>query len=213
MVTAGGIPPLETLLQLPMDEAAWRRVLLATLPANTRALELIEQHLAAIEGLLRAGAAPSTILQLGALPDTAPVVTSEALVKAVIVSATVAVSIETNFDLEFTDLRGNPIEFEHLSITEVDIAAPQLVNADDVRLRLFRTGQRRVPQDLVAEFTGTSAVSGTWQASFSNRRIEYTDLAGESKLYIAIRNTAANSAPTTFEVRVYARTFPMTPAR
>lgn len=208
MVTAGGAPPLERLLQLPQDETLWRRALLESLPANTRALELIERHLAAIELLLRAGVAPSTTLQLGALPDAAPVVTSEALVMAVIASPTVLVGNESTFELEFTDLRGNPVKFEHLSITEVDIAAPQLVNADDVRLRLFRTGQRRVPLDLVAEFTGTSAVAATWQASFSNRRIEYTDLAGESTLYIAIRNTAANSAASTFEIRVYARAFP-----
>ena len=120
---------------------------------------------------------------------------------------TVAVGSESEFDLEFTDLEGKPVKFVHLSITEVDIAAPQLVNADDVRLRLFRQGRRRVPQDLVAEFSGTSAVSGTWQSGFSNRRIEYTDLTGESKLYIAIRNTSGNSGPSTFEVRVYARVF------
>ena len=209
MVEAGQPPSLEDILRLPLDEAAWRRVLLQTLPAQTRALELIQRHLAVIEGLMRAGAAPPAILQLGALPAAAPVVTTEFLVQAALSSPSIPVGNETTFELEFTDLNGNPIKFEHLSITEVDIAAPQLVNADDVRLRLFRTGQQRVPQDLVAEFTGTSLVSGTWQASFSNRRIEYTDLGGESKLHIAVRNTAANSAPSTFDLRFYARTFPL----
>ena len=213
MVEAGQPPSLEDILRLPLDEAAWRRVLLQTLPAQTRALELIQRHLAAIEGLMRAGAAPAAILQLGALPDAAPVVTTESLVMAVIASPSIPVGNESNFDLEFTDLKGRPIKFEHLSITEVDIAAPQLVNADDVRVRLFRTGQRRVPQDMVAEFTGTSAVAATWQASFSNRRIEYTDLTGESTLYIAVRNTTANSGPSTFDIRVYARVFPITTAR
>ena len=135
-------------------------------------------------------------------------VTREDLGMAVLLTPTVAVDAERSFEVSFTDLSGNPITFVHLSITEVDIAAPQLVNADDVRLRLFRQGTRRVPQDLVAEFTGSSLISGTWQASFVNRRIEYTDLTGESKLYVAVRNTAANSGPSTFELRFYARVFP-----
>ena len=138
------------------------------------------------------------------------IVTREDLAKAMISTASVAVAAETNFEVDFTDLAGNPIKFAHISITEVDIAAPQLVNADDVRLRVFRNSQRRVPQDLVVEFTGTSLVAATWQASFNNRRIEYTDDTGLSKLYIAIRNTSGNSGPTTFEVRFYARVFPVT---
>ena len=138
---------------------------------------------------------------------TLGIVTREDLVKGLLLSPSITVGTETNFELQFKDLRDNPVNFIHLSITEVDIAAPQLVNADDVRLRLFRDGRRRVPLDLVAEFSGTSAVSGTWQSGFSNRRIEYTDLTGESKLYIAIRNTSGNSGPSTFEVLVYARVF------
>lgn len=213
MVTPDGLPPLATLTRLPLDEASWRRVLLEALPSNTRALLQIQHHLATIEALLRAGATPAAILATGALPAAAPVVTSEALVKAVLTSASVVVGTESNFELKFTDLSDKPIDFIHLTITEVGIAAPQLANADDVRLRLFFTGQRRVPQDLVAEFTGTSAVSGTWQASFSNRRIEYTDRTGQSKLWVAVRNTAGNSAASTFDLRFYARFFQPSPVR
>ena len=43
-----------------------------------------------------------------------------------------------------------------------------------------------------------------------NRRIEYTDLSAESKLYLAVRNTADNSGASTFEIRFYARVFPVT---
>jgi hypothetical protein len=136
-------------------------------------------------------------------------VTREDLAVAVISTPSVAVDVEGQFEVSFTDLEGTPIKFAHLSITEVDIAAPQLVNADDVRLRFFRQGTRRVPQDLVVEFTGTSLIAATWQASFVNRRIEYTDNTAQSKLYMAIRNTAGNSGPTTFEVRCYARVFPI----
>lgn len=211
-MTPAGLPPLEDLLKLPQDEAAWRRVLLAVLPANARALELIERHLAAIEVLLRAGAAPENVLSLGALPEAAPVVTTEALAKAVLASPSVAVGTESDFEVQFTDLAGRGIRFQHLSITQVDIAAPQLLNADDVRLRLFHRSSRRVPEDLAAEFTGTSAVSGTWQASFSNRRIEYDDLTGQSKLYLALRNSAGNSGASTFELRFYARVFAPSPS-
>jgi hypothetical protein len=201
---------LESLRDLPFDEVSWRKVLLEVLPAQAQTMVLIEQHLAAIELLLRAGAAPSTVLQLGALPNAAPVVTSEVLVKAVVSTPSVAVGAESEFDVELTDLWGKPIDFSHLSITEVDIAAPQLVNADDVRLRIFRTGRRRVPQDLVAEFTGTSVVAGTWQASFSNRRIEYSDSDGEDELHLAVRNSSGNSGPSTFDLRFFARAFPKT---
>lgn len=119
----------------------------------------------------------------------------------------VAVGIETSFDLKALDLTGRALDFVHLTITEINIAAPQLVNADDVRLRIFRQGARRVPQDLVAEFTGTSAVSGTWQASFANRRIEYTDLNHKSTLWIAVRNSSGNSSISTFDLLFYARVF------
>ena len=208
MVTQRGLD-FEALRNLPFDELSWRKVLLEVLPAQAQALTTMATHMANIEALLRAGAAPSTILQLGALPGAAPVVTTEALVMAVISVPTVGVGIEITRDVEFTDLEGNRVEFAHLSITEVDIAAPQLVNADDVRLRLFRTGRQRVPQDLVAEFTGTSVVSGTWQASFSNRRIEYSDLDESNELHLAVRNTSGNSASSTFDIRVYARIFPV----
>ena len=172
--------------QLTMDEARWRQLLAETLSANTRALQQIERRLA----------------------TATPMVTSEALAKAVLLSASITVGTETDFELEVTDLWDRVTPFSHLSITEVDIAAPLLVNADDVRLRLFRTGQRRVPQDLVAEFTGTSLVTGTWSAAFSNRRIEYTDETKKSTLYISIRNTSGNSRASPFEVRIYGRRFP-----
>jgi hypothetical protein len=128
----------------------------------------------------------------------------------VLSTPSIGVDVERDFELQFTDVAGNAINFAHLTITEIDIAAPQLVNADDVRLRFFRQGTRRVPQDLVAEFTGSSLIAATWQASFVNRRIEYTDLTKLSKLYLAIRNTSGNSGPSTFEIRFYARIFPIT---
>ena len=137
------------------------------------------------------------------------IVTREDVVKVALTTPTVTVGTESEFEVEFKDLLDKPVKFVHLTITEVDIAAPQLANADDVRLRLFRQSRRRVPQDLLAEFTGSSVVSGTWVANFSNRRIEYTDVSGRSKLYIAIRNTAGNSGPTTFDLRFYARAFPI----
>lgn len=149
-----------------------------------------------------------TLLQRSARAAGAPLVTSENLVMAVILTGTVAVGTELEVDVEFTDLLGNRVEFAHLSITEVDIAAPGLVNADDVRLRLFRAGRRRVPQDLAVELTGSSLIAATWQASFSNRRLEYSDLDGESELHVSIRNTAGNSGPGTFQLRFYARAFP-----
>ena len=232
-------PPFEILRRLPQDEVLWRRLLLEDLPANTRALEKIEQHLALLIELLgRQGAAPATINGAGTLPTGAPVaaapviaeplvgspvvaepvvgkpviskpvVTIENLVIAALSTPTVTVGTESEFELEFKDFLNNAITFNQLSITEVDIAAPELVNADDVRLRLFRQGRRRVPQDLVAEFSGSSVTSGTWQASFSNRRIEYTDENHRSRLYIAIRNKAGNSGPTTFQLRFTARASP-----
>ena len=139
--------------------------------------------------------------------------TIENLVIAALSTPTVTVGTESEFELEFKDFLNNPINFDQLSITEVDIAAPQLVNADDVRLRLFRQGRRRVPLDLVAEFSGSSVTSGTWQASFSNRRIEYTDENHRSRLYIAIRNKAGNSGPTNFQLRFTARASPRTEER
>ena len=243
-------PSLEILRRLPQDEVLWRRLLLEDLPANTRALEKIEQHLAfLIEILLRQGAAPATINGAGTLPTGAPVagapviaeplvgepvvgspvvaepvvggtlpvagplVTIENLVIAALSTPTVTVGTESEFELEFKDFLNNAIKFDQLSVTEVDIAAPDLVNADDVRLRLFRQGRRRVPLDLVAEFSGSSVTSGTWQASFSNRRIEYTDENHRSRLYIAIRNKAGNSGPTTFQLRFTARSSPRTEER
>ena len=169
------------------------RALLEAIRANTAAITNLAQSLAG---------------KTSPFPLNAPLVTTEVLMKAVLSTPSVLVGNESTFDVELTDLWDNPIEFSHLSITEVDIAAPQLVNADDVRLRLFRTGRQRVPQDLVAEFSGTSAVSGTWQASFSNRRIEYSDLDGKSNLHLAVRNTSGNSGPTTFDLRFFARPFP-----
>ena len=146
------------------------------------------------------------------LPPAVPVrdayITREDLVVTVLSTPSVPVNTESTFTLEFTDLEGHPIGFVHLSITEVDIIATQLSASDAVRLRIFRSGQRRVPQDLVAEFSGASQVSDTWASAFSNRRIEYTDLSKQSKLYLNVRNNSGNSVSTTFEVWVYGRTFP-----
>ena len=253
-------PSLDVLKQLPLDEVSWRRLLLESLPANTRALERIEQHLAnIIDTVGRQGAAPATTTGAATLPTAAqsvigapqvaeppanlpqvrlpvvaapvispvvaepasvrqpdgaaPLVTTENMVVAFLTTPTVTVGTESESEVDFKDLLDKPVKFVHLAITEVDIAAPQLANADDVRLRLFQRRTRLVPQDLVAEFTGSSLITGTWQASFSNRRIEYTDVSGRSKLYIAIRNTAGNSGPSIFDLRFYARVFQNRDAR
>ena len=52
--------------------------------------------------------------------------------------ATVAVDTEVDVDISIKDiLTGERVTFTHLSITQIDIYAPQLVAADAVRLRLF----------------------------------------------------------------------------
>ena len=71
-------PPFDILRRLPLDEVLWRRLLLEDLPANTRALEKIEQHLAfLIEILLRQGAAPATTPELVAAPSVAALPVAE----------------------------------------------------------------------------------------------------------------------------------------
>ena len=136
------------------------------------------------------------------------IVTREDLVMAVILTASIPVGTERDVEVDPTSLSNVPVEFTHLTITEVDIAAPLLVAADNVRVRLFRQGTRRVPQDLVAQFDQTSGITGTWASLNANQRIEYTDLTGLNKVYLAIRNTAANSGPSPIEVRIYGRRFP-----
>ena len=128
--------------------------------------------------------------------------------KAQISSASVAVGVSNNLEAEVTDFWGRQLAFIHMTITGVAIAAPQLVNADAVRLRLYRRGTRAEPQDLLAEFDGTSQVAGMWAAAFTNRQIEFSGLDERSKIYLTVRNTAGNSGPTTFQVFIYGLRYP-----
>ena len=122
--------------------------------------------------------------------------------------ATVAVDTEVDVDISIKDiLTGERVTFTHLSITQIDIYAPQLVAADAVRLRLFIRGTRTVPQDIVVEFDGVRDLTGTWFRTFNNRRIEYYDLDNKDYIRARVRNTAGNSAASTFGIRIYGRVF------
>ena len=140
---------------------------------------------------------------------TPAVVTREDMAIGEVTSPSVAVGDSRDIQLELTDLWLNPIKFSLFTITQVDIAAPGLAAADAVRLRLYRSGKRRDPADVVAEFDGTSQVSGMWVAAFSNRRIEYIDANKANTVWIRVRNTAGNTGVTIFQVRLYGRHFPL----
>ena len=122
-----------------------------------------------------------------------------------IATASVAVGESLDSFVQLTDVKGDALPFSLLTINQIAIAAPQLVAADLVRLRLYYRGTRQEPADLVAEFDGASQVSGMWAAAFTNRRIEYVDGNKENKVWVRIRNTAGNSGSTTFTIRLYAQ--------
>jgi hypothetical protein len=123
-------------------------------------------------------------------------------------SATVAVGASLDMEAQVTDLWGYPIDFAHISITQFEISAAQLINTDSVRVRLYRVGTRREPADLVVDFDGTSQLTGIWYSSFTDRRIEYSRLGPDNKVYLTVRNTAGNSGPSTFQLILYGRRFP-----
>lgn len=140
-----------------------------------------------------------------------PISPYEDLVMARVSSPTVPVGISHDLEVQVTDLWGRPVDFAHISITQVEISARELVNTDSVRLRFYRHGTRRTPQDLVADFDGTSQLTDTWYAAFSDRRIEYGAPDVQSTIYLTARNTTGNSGPTTFQITLYGRRFPPRP--
>lgn len=159
--------------------------------------EKFEQLLTNVALLLQKGVAPRE--------GDAP---SEGWIRAQISSASVPVGISRDLEAQVTDFWGRPIAFAHITLTQVAISAPQLVDADAVRLRVYRRGTRAEPQDLLAEFDGTSQVTGMWAASFTSRQIEFSGLDERSKLYLTVRNTSGNSGPTTFQIYIYGYHYP-----
>ena len=136
-----------------------------------------------------------------------PSARGEALAIADVISASVNVGSSQDLDVQAHDLQNRVVPFSMMTITQVDVAAPGLASTDAVRLRIFLSGARRDPQDLVAEFDGSSQTSGTWLAAFTNRGIQYTDRNKKDTLWLQIRNTAGNSAATFFTIRVYGFAF------
>ena len=208
-------------------QAAQKLVEVAELPlATLEGLGRVEQLLGRIETLLRnppaapipQGSLTAQIDQLSTrvallqqqkgVPITDSKTLGERWAKAHISSASVTVGDSQNLEAEITDFWGRPLAFAHITITGVAISAPQLVNADAVRLRLYRRGTRAEPQDLLAEFDGASQVAGMWAAAFTNRQIEFSGLDERSKVYLTVRNTAGNSGPTTFQVFIYGLRYP-----
>ena len=124
--------------------------------------------------------------------------------------STPSVSVGTNYDwdAQVNDVWDRPQTFSHLSIVQVNIAAPGLAAADSVTLRLYTRGDRRIPQDLMADITGTSDLSGTWFGSITTRRSEYDDSTDQDQVWGRLTNASGNSAPSNFEVTIYARRFP-----
>lgn len=137
-----------------------------------------------------------------------PPVRAERIVTAESVSPTVLVGNSVSLDVQVQDLGRHVSSFSLLTITQLEIAAPGLAAADVVRLRIYRTGLRRDPQDLVTEFDGASMATGTWFASFSNRGIVYKDGNTKDTVWLQVRNTAGNSAATFFIVRLSGYAFP-----
>lgn len=140
----------------------------------------------------------------------------EALLARGITSPDDIVTIETTFP---TALVGNainqdvfpcelgtrdPAPFSRLFIVQIDLFAPSLVAADSVQLRIFRRTRRRLPDDLVADFTGASQLSAMWIASFTGRQINYRDQDQLGKVYLSVTNQSGNSGPSDFTVTIYA---------
>ena len=130
----------------------------------------------------------------------------EDLVYLNIDTPTVPLNTTLTLQMHVTGLSDHqPRPFKHLVILQVEIAAIDLISSDTVTLRLFRRGGFQVPQELVAEFAGTSQVTGTWVANFSNRRIDYFDLTLGASVWVSINNPSGNSGPTTFNVWIWAK--------
>ncbi len=110
------------------------------------------------------------------------------------------------------DLWGRTRLFSHLRISQIEIYAPKLAVADSLDLRIYRAGQAN-NQDLVADFSGTSQLTDTWYASFSNRQIDYKpqDLTAGGILWIVISNLAGNSNSSPFLVKITGQIFPVYP--
>ena len=208
-------------------QAAQKLVEVAELPlASLEGLGRVEQLLGRIEGLLQNPPAQPVVPQTGQSEQLTQLVTrvnlllqkgvapregdapSEGWIRAQISSASVPVGISRDLEAQVTDFWGRPIAFAHITLTQVAISAPQLVDADAVRLRVYRRGTRAEPQDLLAEFNGTSQVTGMWAASFTSRQIEFSGLDELSKVYLTARNTAGNSGPTTFQLYLYGYHYP-----
>jgi hypothetical protein len=217
--------------KLPTPEQATQKLAqIAEIPLQSlEGLQRVEQHLGQIEALLRSPPVPTTIgipemgvsekydqlltrvdslLQKSIIPKGVGVPLDEGWIKAQISSASVAVGASQNLDAQITDFWGRAFDFAHVTITQVALSAAQLVAADAVRLRLYRRGTRSEPQDLLAEFDGTSQVTGMWAAAFTSRQIEYSGLDELSKVYLTVRNTSGNSGPTTFQIFIYGYRYP-----
>lgn len=102
------------------------------------------------------------------------------------------------FDVPPLDLQGHRVDFSLFLITQILISARGLATTDSVRFRLYRRKTRTVPQDIVAEFDGTSQLSDVWFAGFSNRRIELLDSDKSGEVHGDLRNTTGNSGSTSF---------------
>ena len=123
-------------------------------------------------------------------------------------SPTVLVGNSFQFDVPLNDLQGQAVDFSLFLVTQILIAAPGLATGDSVRLRLYRRTTRVVPQDIVAEFDGTSQLSDVWFAGFSNRRIELLDSDNRGQVHGDIRNTTGNSGPGSFLILLHGIRYP-----
>ena len=222
-------PAVQTVPQIPTpNQAAQQLAQIAEIPLQTlEVLGSLPSQLGRIEALLQNPPAPpvasqagvsekvdqlltgvNVLLQESVTPRGDNIPLNEGWIKAQITSASVPVGTIQNLEAEVTDFWGRPLDFAHITITQVAISAAQLVDSDAVRLRVYRRGTRSEPQDLLAEFDGTSQVTGMWAASFTSRQIEFSGLDERSKLYLAVRNTAGNSGPSTFQIFLYGYRYP-----
>lgn len=162
----------------------------------------------------------------GALPDGASLVRIEALLSRIarsleepagrnenlafgeVITPSTPIGTSLDLKLQLYGLGGKVLSFSLFTILQVEIAAPALAATDAARLRFYYSGSRREPLDVLAEFDGASQVAGMWYAAFSNRGIQYRDSNKENTVWMRVRNTAGNSVPTIFLVRVYGFAFP-----
>ena len=182
-----GLPPLPP-LPPGLEGAAGAGADKAPVPDTSHGTE---HRLASIEALLARGLVTRGDWALGEVS-----------------SPTVLVGNSMDLDMKVQDLQGKSLPFSLFTISQVEIAAPQLVAADAVRLRIYRRGTRRNPLDVMAEYDGTSHTSGMWVASFSKQDLEYRDENEMDTIWLQVRNTAANSAATSFTIRIHGSAFP-----